>query len=141
VTGKAWFLAQMAAGKEVSSSEEEEDGEEDAFEVEVSGGIVWLLCGWACGPTRSLVMRWDSSQIGCCVCFSRFNRVVDTSAVNAGPGARSSTESKDAAGYASELEGDGLLCCCMQQHSYAIVCSVCCMLGAVCLAALLHAAC
>jgi hypothetical protein len=34
VTGKSWFLAQMAAGK-VSSSEEEEDGEEDAFEVEV----------------------------------------------------------------------------------------------------------
>jgi hypothetical protein len=46
VTGKAWFLAQMAAGK-VSSSEEEEDGEEDAYEVEVSGCML-SVCMCVC---------------------------------------------------------------------------------------------
>jgi hypothetical protein len=33
----------MAAGEEVSSSAEEEDGEEDAYEVEVNGVNVIML--------------------------------------------------------------------------------------------------
>jgi hypothetical protein len=64
ITGKAWFLAQMAAGKEVSSNEEEEDGEEDAYEVEVSAFALFLrmllfccirlhgLLWWCCTHSR-----------------------------------------------------------------------------------------
>jgi hypothetical protein len=53
VTGKAWFLAQMAAGK-VSSSEEEEDGEEDAYvEVRELAGLFHSCVFWG-GPAVSL---------------------------------------------------------------------------------------
>lgn len=58
LTGKQWFMQQLAAGKEVSSSEEEEE-EEDAdedFEPEVrlgqDYGLAALGCSWGKGVGR-----------------------------------------------------------------------------------------